>query len=663
MLTRIFSKFHICFLPLAFIYLELTLKALTKNSYKQLPLLLLFVISFGLLFAVLLNLISNSKVRKAVTFTTVFLVSFYFLLEFYLFRAFGYFYPPETIMHMSTGVLESFSGSVWQTITSGLYAVPVFFAPAAIILFVPLKKSHSSFRNALRSSALLLAAAFALEGAATALVFNSAELKEQYKSSYEFNSATKKFGLLCASKLNCVYSHSATSQVYDIEFSSPEKSDRKADHNAYDIDFEALTAEEENESIKALHSYYSSLLPTERSEYTGLFKGKNLIFICAEAFSPYCISEEKTPTLFKLSNNGFVFENYYNPSFAESTSGGEYALLLSQVPKRASGEVGLSMSLTGKNNMLYSLPSLFASSGYSCKGYHNNSYTYYSRNVTHPKMNMSWYGVGGSVQKDGHSSLDLGSVLSPGWPRSDKELIEHTFDHYALADEPFFTYYLTVSGHNNYSFSENTQSRNNASIYENTFRSEKIKAYLSCQYELEKALTLLLEKLESTGNLDDTVIVLSNDHYPYGLSSTWAGNEGRDYLSELSGGKSADAFEKERGCLIIYNSTLNEPIIVSKPVSAFDVTPTVLNLFGISYESRFFVGSDALASDKGLVFLSDGSIMTDGFRYYAEAGKLVNIKSVSENEITEIKQAVKNKIRFSFLARRNDYFKVLKPFI
>lgn len=662
MLKRIISKIHICILPIFFIYLELALKGLIKSSHKYFVTLLLFAASLGLLFALFLNLISNTKVRKAVAFITIFFVSFYFLLEFYLFRAFGYFYPPETVIHMSNGVLGSFSGSVFETIADGLYAAPVFFAPAAVILFVPFQ-IHSSFRNALRSSALLLAAAFALEGAATALVFNSNELKDQYKSSYEFNYATKKFGLLCASKLNCLYSHSKDSQVDDMDFSSPEKSDRNANYNVYDIDFEALTAEEENENIKALHSYYSSLLPTEQNEYTGIFKGKNLVFICAEAFSPYCISEEKTPTLFKLANSGFVFENYYNPSFAESTSGGEYALLLSQVPKRASGEVGLSMSLTGANNMRYSLPSLFASSGYSCKGYHNNSYTYYGRNVTHPKMNMSWYGIGGSVQKDGHSSLDLGSVLTPGWPRSDKELIEQTFDHYSESSEPFFTYYLTVSGHNNYSFSENTQSRNNASIYENTFKSEKIKAYLSCQYELEKALAALMEKLEASGKLEDTVIVLSNDHYPYGLSATWAGNNGRDYLSELSGGKSSDAFEKERGCLIIYNSALKEPIRVSKPVSAFDVTPTVLNLFGITYDSRFFVGSDALASGNGLVFLSDGSMLTDGFRYYAETGKLVNIKSVSESEISEVKQAVKNKIRFSFLARRNDYFKVLKRFI
>ena len=125
---------------------------------------------------------------------------------------------------------------------------------------------------------------------------------------------------------------------------------------------------------------------------------------------------------------------------------------------------------------------------------HCGGYTYYGRNVTHPKMNMSWYGIGGSVTKEGHSALDLNILLSAGWPRSDTEMVEHTFEHYASSTEPFFIYYLTVSGHNNYSFSENTQSRNNSSVYEYTPYSDKLKAYFSCQYELEKALSLLIEK-------------------------------------------------------------------------------------------------------------------------------------------------------------------------
>jgi len=660
MLKETYLKDRHWFLPLSLIYFELALAFLTDLNNHNYALLLLFSFSLGLFLAFLLNIITSPKIKKAITAILLFIIAFYFILEFYLFRAFGYFYPPETVLHMSSGVLGSFSGSVLKTFLSGIYALPIFLLPPFFFLYFPVtaKKSFPAF---LRSCALLLVLSTVTEISAISYVYSVPSLKDAYRDSYEFSNASKRFGLLCSTKLNFIYSRSLPDgkpEDFQSVLPSPQ-----ASYNSFDVDFDALIEQESDGDIENLHRYYSSVLPSEQNGYTGIFKGKNLIFICAEAFSPYCISPEKTPTLYKLSQSGFVFENYYNPSFGESTSGGEYALLLSQVPKRGSGEVGLSMSLAGEGNMSYSLPSLFALNGYSCKGYHNYSYTYYSRNVTHPKMNMSWYGVGGSVKKDGHSALDLGGLLSAGWPRSDTELIEHTFGHYAVSDEPFFTYYLTVSGHNNYSFSENTQSRNNAAVYEDSPSSEKIKAYLSCQYELEKALSLLLKKLESSGNLDDTVIVLSNDHYPYGLSSTWAGNNGRDYLSELSGGTSADAFEKERGCLIIYNSALKEPIRISKPVSAFDVTPTVLNLFGISYDSRFFVGCDALASDKGLVFLSDGSIMTDGFRYYAGNGKVVNIKSVSETEIAEIKQAVKNKIRFSFLARRNDYFKVLKPFI
>lgn len=659
MLISLFSKKYIWYFPLSAIYLELALIFLTKNTPQNPFVLLLFSLSFGLFFALLIHLTPFTKFKKALSLIILFIISFYFVLQFYLFRAFGYFYPPETVLHMSSGVLDSFSDSVFKTALSGIYAVPILMLPPILFIFIPVEnKNKSSFK----CGVFLLALSVILEGSAIAYVFSVPKLKDEYRESYDFNTAAKRFGLICSTKLNFLYAHTSAENTGEEHF-SPITHTPRTTFNAFNINFQSLISQETNDDIKKLHMYYSSVLPSEQNEYTGFFKGKNLIFICAEAFSPYCISEDKTPTLYKLTHNGFVFENYYNPSFAESTSGGEYALLLSQVPKRGSGEVGLSMSLAGENNMRYSLPSLFALNGYSCKGYHNNSYTYYNRNVTHPKMNMSWYGVGGSVVKAGHSALDLGNLLSPGWPRSDKELIEHTFDQFANSDEPFFTYYLTVSGHNNYSFSENTQSRNNSSMYENAPHSEKIKAYLSCQYELEKALALLTEKLEASGQLDETVIVLSNDHYPYGLSSTWAGNGGRDYLSELSGGKSADVFEKERGCLIIYNSSIKEPIKISKPVSAFDVTPTVLNLFGISYDSRFFVGNDALASDKGLIFLSNGSIMTESFKYYSESGKTITLMPIDDTEITAIKQAVKNKIKYSFLARKFDYFGVLSPYI
>ena len=100
---------------------------------------------------------------------------------------------------------------------------------------------------------------------------------------------------------------------------------------------------------------------------------------------------------------------------------------------------------------------------------------------------------------------------------------------------------------------------------------------------------------------------------------------------------------------MIYNPEIKEPVKISKPVSAFDVTPTILNLYGIPYESRFFIGRDALSDGDGLVFLSNGSFMTNSFRYYSENGKTVKNTQVSEQEISEIRQTVKNKIKYSFL--------------
>jgi len=655
---------HILYLPLSFVFLEICVRVFLFHNASNMLFILLFSIQSGLFIGFSFNFIRPSRIYKTFAFATILVISFYFITEFFLYRAFGYFYPPETIFHMSDSVAGSFGDSIAKTILGGTYALPFFLLPAAIHLFIKHAPTPSP-RKIIKRGIILLSLALFLELPIVVLLKTNSQFRDDYKDSFDYNTCAQKYGLICALKLNTVYSISPPSFSQEDNFSTPmpmPKMRKHVEYNTLDIDLRELEQTETNDEKRSLHRYFSSVPASVKNKYTGIFNGKNLIFICAEAFSPYCISKAQTPTLYKLSQSGFVFENYFNPSFGESTSGGEYALLLSQVPKRGSGEVGLSMSLTKNGNMLYSLPALFASNGYSCNGYHNNSYTYYGRNVTHPKMNMSWYGVGGCVAKASGSYLDLGSVLSSGWPRSDRELIEHTFDHYSSSREPFFTYYLTVSGHNNYSFSENTQSRNNRAVYESTSHSEKIKAYFSCQYELEKALTLLMEKLEASGKLDNTVIVLSNDHYPYGLSTTWAGNNGRDYLSELSGGKSADAFEKERGALLICNSEIKEPVKISKPVSAFDVTPTVLNLFGIPYDSRFFVGRDALSEGEGLVFLSNGSFMTDSFRYYSENGRIVKNKPISETEIASVKQTVKNKIKYSFIARRCDYFGDFKDF-
>ena len=88
-----------------------------------------------------------------------------------------------------------------------------------------------------------------------------------------------------------------------------------AEYNTMDIPFEELIKKEGNEAIRSMHKYFSSVKPTKKNEYTGKFKGKNLILITAEGFSPYAVRKDITPTLYKMQEEGFKFNNFYTPTW------------------------------------------------------------------------------------------------------------------------------------------------------------------------------------------------------------------------------------------------------------------------------------------------------------------------------------------------------------
>jgi hypothetical protein len=86
-----------------------------------------------------------------------------------------------------------------------------------------------------------------------------------------------------------------------------------ASPNIMDFDFDALANQERDKTIQKLHRYFATVTPTNKNKYTGMFKGYNLIMITAEGFSPYAISKEKTPTLYRLVREGFVFNHTIPP--------------------------------------------------------------------------------------------------------------------------------------------------------------------------------------------------------------------------------------------------------------------------------------------------------------------------------------------------------------
>lgn len=406
--------------------------------------------------------------------------------------------------------------------------------------------------------------------------------------------------------------------------------------NVMDIDFAALEAAESDDNLRSLHHYFAQKRPTMKNEYTGLFAGKNLIMITAEAFNSWAIDEERTPTLYRLSQEGFVAKNFYTPLWWVSTSDGEYVTCTSLIPK--SGEQ--SFGASAENSLYFSLGNQLRGIGYQTNAYHNHTYTYYKRDQTHTNMGYDYKGVG--------NGLDM----SPLWPESDQEMMELTVPEY-VDNAPFHTYYMTVSGHLQYFFEENDMAAKHRDTVEDLDLSEESKAYLACQVELDRAVENLLTQLEQAGQLENTVICLYGDHYPYGLS--------KKAIEELGGTDLQGTTDLFRSTMILWSGDMEEPIVIEKPCSNLDILPTLSNLFGLEYDSRLLMGRDILSDDPGLVIFSDYSYITELGEYHAKEDLFTPNPGISVPGWypETVLQHVQDKFLYSGKILETDYYRAL----
>ncbi len=446
-------------------------------------------------------------------------------------------------------------------------------------------------------------------------------------------------------------SQSGETETAGTESSGTETPEPDTSPNAWDIDMEQLAAlSQDNKEMKWLSDYIAALEPTKRNEYTGMFEGYNLIFLTAEAFSPYAIREDLTPTLYKMANSSFVFNNYYVPLWQTSTSDGEYVNCTGLIP-----DGQFSMRKSFSNNMAYTLPRFFAEEGVYSRAYHNNTLSYYDRHKSHPNLGYDFKASKLGKLSEEEWGSQLFSLEHPdAWPASDYEMMVSTIPEY-ISDERFHVYYMTVSGHANYNFSQNLMSSWNRDAVAHLDMSESARAYIACNIELDKALEYLLEQLELAGKLDNTVICISADHYPYALTD--------EEYEELAGKDLSNGMDMYCNSLILWNAAMEEPVIVDKACCSVDVLPTLLNLFGFDYDSRMYAGRDILSDEEGLVIFNDRSFVSDTVVYNRRNKTTLWQKELSEAEqeayLDTKKQDVEDRYNFSAYTLRNDYYEYI----
>ena len=623
------------------LYLELIYHLFVFKTFEFKS--ILFITLFSLLTSLFIDLITsffNKKLNKWLFIGINAFIYVLFLAQYINFKFYGNIISVYSVFH--GGQVFGFFGAIWAVIKENIFRCLLLFIPVSLLFIFHKKIKSESFNpKILWKKALVLLITFII----TVLSLNLDTKKSIYTAKNLYynqhypNQMAQTFGILTTMRLDLERTISGFEEKTIEVAETPDKEvnkNPKIEYNVANIDYDSLIKNETNEEIKNIHNYVKSSTPSEKNIYTGMFKGKNLIAIVAEAFSPIAVNKDLTPTLYKLVNSGFVFNNFYTPVYYVSTSDGEYVTLNSLLPK----ESVWSFSKSSKNYLPYAYGNLFKEMGYTTYAFHDGTYKYYNRHLSHPNMGYTYKACGNGLEK---------SMKCKIWPQSDLEMINATYDYYKDS-EHFMTYYMTISGHLQYNFYGNNMSYRNRELVKDLDKSTAIKAYIAAQKELDKALEELLNKLEADGKLDDTVIVLSADHYPYGLTT--------DQISEVMNIEDSK-FDVHKNNLVIWSSTMKEPIDINKYGESLDILPTVLNLFGIDFDSRLLMGRDLLSNSDGLVIFNDRSWITDKGKYNASTKVFTpfNNEQVDEDYIESINTKVYNKFVISKNILETNYYK------
>lgn len=610
------------------------------------------------------------KVNRIVTPVLMGAVSFIFGSQLVYHAVFGTMYS-MSLVGMGGQALTNFWRETLRTMLEELPALLGILVPTAVSIVLAVKKKNLFAPGswAVQLLGLILAGLVGLG------VYQSLSLGGTgYYTSYDFfhskdtttDQAAQRFGLLTTMGLELFSPDDPTAEEEEGGFLLPvqtdplptepsatlpsstdpdapgvtEPTEPPVEYNVLDIDFDYLNSLTEDQRLLELNAYVRSLSPTNKNEYTGMLADYNLITICAESFATGAIDPELMPTLYKLSTEGFVFTNYYN-SYPNVTTDGEYSFCLGLWPDTSRGKDTASFYASRNSYLPFALGNIFASqAGISPWGYHNYKGSYYGRYLTHPNM-----GYRCKFMSDG---MDFTSH----WPSSDLEMMEQSVGDFISASEQFHAYYMTFSGHYKYD-QENPMAARNYKKVKDLPYSEATKCYLACNYELEKAMAYLMEQLEAAGVADKTAIVLTGDHFPYGLTN--------HQYSQLVG-YPIDDFSKYKSTLIFWVGGLEEPIYVDEYMCNIDILPTILNLWGFQYDSRLLAGTDVFSDGQHIAVLRDQSFLTDRVWFNASTGEViwqVDPATVNESYVDNMIRLVKNQFTLSERILNDAYYNFL----
>lgn len=604
---------------------------------------LFFSIIYAVVFTFLICIFRKEKVRLFIFRLLLILVAITFVAELVYYQIYNSVFNFNGIVF--AGALKDGYDKILLTVFENLYFILLFFVPFLFSFKKPIKEFNLN-----RVESLFLVVLMLISFGYNKFAINYFNRDDQYSYYNLMNKIDAPYLNLKSFGLNTTLSLSIKRKITNFTPKNIMDENIYANrrtalndslvvtYNDTDIDFLELYNTTSDPAVKELHKYFMEQTPTVKNEFTGLFSGKNVIFVVAESFDEVAIDKDLTPTLYKLKNEGIVFNNYFSPKYPASTADGEYMLEWGTLPI-----IGEDYSLIDMvyNTNPYLLPRLLKKMNYSTYAYHDyfGYYNYRKKYFSTLNFNQTRY------CQDGFN------MYCDRFHGSDMDMMDQSIDDF-INQEKFFAYYITLSGHGSYDDSNFVATKHLSRLSGYNYPSQ-LKYYLAANIDFDLAMEKLVSSLKVANKLDDTVIIISSDHSPYYLTD--------QQINIKSSIQRNNSFDRNRGSLIIYNSALKKHYSIDKYAMNIDVLPTVLNMLGIEYDSRLIIGKDIMASNnEGVVIFPDRSWANNKGTYDINSGVFTPYTdNVDDKYISKMNQEVYDKFKNSTNLQYTNYYKYI----
>lgn len=375
--------------PFIFIYLEVLYKISVGSKFSVSFIYpVISALTLGI-FVHFLSSLANDKINKIVGYTLTVIVCLMFCVQIIYTNTFISPFSLSIAFGGAEGVvaLTEFTDIALGAVVSNMVWIIMPFVPIAFLIFASRKLKIFRRAGKRRKVKLLIGGILVHVMGLLALLLSGSKgytPKVLYYDRFVIDIAFDKLGVITSTKL----------------------------------DFKAFSQSTSDENLKWLNDYIQACEPTMKNEYMGMFEDYNVILITAESFSPWAVSEKYTPTLYKLVNSGFVFNNFYTHGYTATTVG-EYILCTGLLPNGRGSASPFDNTVNEENKYMgMCMGCIMKNLGYVTYAYHNHTYTCYNRDETHPNMGYIYKGYG--------NGLDVKYTC----PESDLDMMEKSIDDY-----------------------------------------------------------------------------------------------------------------------------------------------------------------------------------------------------------------------------------------